>query len=477
MKVPGLGPKKAAVLFETLGIESVEQLRAACEEQKIRELKGFGEKTEQSILASLAVVEQASERVLWAVAETWVERLLAHMKTCDEIQKIAAAGSFRRGRDTVGDLDLLVVCSDGDEAMDRLGEFDSVQTVIGRGDTKMSVRLAEGLQIDLRVVPEESFGAALLYFTGSKEHNVELRGTAKRLGLKINEYGVFRDEQYIAGREEADVYAAVDLPWIPPELREARREFQWAADGCLPQLIEISDLRGDLHMHTRATDGRNTIEEMAEGAKRRGLKYIAITDHSQRVAMANGLTPDRARQQWDEVDRINDSLKGIHVLKGIECDILEKGGMDLPDDVLARADWVVASVHYGQNQTREEITRRIVGAIENPHVSCIAHPTGRLLLRRKSYEVDLEAVYKAAREHGKFLELNANPKRLDLDDVACAAAKEHGVGIVISSDAHHVDGLDVLRYGVVQARRAGLTKLDVVNTLTWSQIKKRLGKT
>jgi DNA polymerase (family 10) len=382
-------------------------------------------------------------------------------------------------------LDVLVDAKDADAVMDHLAKFEEVAGIIGRGDTKLSIRLARGLQIDLRVVPTRSFGAALQYFTGSKDHNVILRGMAKDRGLKINEYGVFRvtekskdeeDEEgeYVAGKKECDVYAAIDLPCFPPELREARQEFQWAAAGKLPKLIEPADLQGDLHTHTSATDGKATLAEMAAAAQARGFKYIAITDHSKRVSMANGLDGARLRKQWKEIDRLNREFRGFLVLKGVECDILEKGGMDLPDDVLAEADWVVASVHYGQNQPREQITERILGALANPHVSAIAHPTGRLINRREPYAVDLDQVFAAAARHGKLLELNANPARLDLDDVQCAAAKRHDIPIVISSDAHSTGGLDVLRYGVLQARRGGLTAADVANTRPWADVRKLL---
>lgn len=474
MRVPGLGPKRAAILHKELKVATLEDLRAACRQHKVRDLKGFGEKTEQQILAGLEVAAQLEDRMLWADADRYARAILAHLRACKPVRQAEAAGSYRRGRETIGDLDLLVVSTDAEKVMDHLAGFDTVAEVLLRGPTKMSVRLRNQLQVDLRVVAAESFGAALQYFTGSKAHNVELRGRAKARGLKINEYGVFRGDKYVCGRTEEEVYAALDLPWIPPELREARQEFDWAEAGKLPKLIELEDLRGDLHMHTTATDGRNTLEEMVEAARQRGLDYIAITDHSKRVSMANGLDATRLRQQWRQIDKLNARRPGITVLKGVEVDILERGGLDLDDEVLAEADYVVASLHYGQNQPREQITRRIVQALENPHVDAIGHPTGRLINRRKGYDVDLEAVFQAARQHGKLLELNATPDRLDLDDVACAAARQHGIPIVISTDAHSTDGLEALRYGVVQARRGGLTADDVANTRPWAKFKKLL---
>jgi len=428
----------------------------------------------------------------------FAQALLAHLKPCPSVKQIELAGSYRRGRETIGDLDIVAESTDPNEVMDRLGEFAQVATVLGRGDTKMSVRLSNDLQVDLRIVPQQAFGAALVYFTGSKQHNIVLRGRAKDRGLRINEYGVFRvpkgaksaddDEEkeakagpptnleYIAGRTEADVYATLDLPWFPPELREARWEFDWAAEGKLPKLIEAADIQGDLHMHTTESDGKASLEEMAAAARQRGLKYIAITDHSKRTSMANGLDATRLRRQWEQIDRYNETQKGFVVLKGVEVDILERGGLDLDDQVLSEADWVVASVHYGQNQPAEQITRRIVDALANPNVAAIAHPTGRIINRRKPYEVDLEAVYEAAKKHGKLLELNANPARLDLNDIHCAAARRHGIPIVISTDAHSTLGLDVLRFGILQARRAGLTKADVANTQSWAKVKKLLAQ-
>ncbi|MGO8747625.1 MAG: DNA polymerase/3'-5' exonuclease PolX [Thermoguttaceae bacterium] len=474
LRVPGLGPKRASTIYRELGVSSLEQLREACESHRIRELKGFGEKTEQSILSGLEIAAQAEQRMYWADADQIAQSLRGHLGRCKAVREMEIAGSFRRGKETIGDLDILAVANDAAEVMDCLATYPSLATVLARGDTKMSVRLRSGLQVDLRTVPAESFGAALQYFTGSKAHNVVLRGKAKGLGLKINEYGVFRGEAQIAGRTEEDVYAAVGLPWIPPELREARQEFDWAEAGKLPHLVELGDIQGDLHMHTDWSDGVESVEEMIQAAQERGRKYIAITDHSKRNNIANGLDGERLLRQWDEIDRLRKRIRGITVLKGVEVDILEAGGLDLPDEVLAQADWVVASVHFGQKQTRERITRRILDAIENPYVSVIAHPTGRLLNQRPAYDVDLDAVFKAARDHGKLMELNAHPARLDLDDVGCAAAKNYGIPIVISTDAHNKAGMDAMRYGILQGRRGGLTAADVANTRPWPKVKKLL---
>ncbi|MCA9260887.1 MAG: DNA polymerase/3'-5' exonuclease PolX [Planctomycetales bacterium] len=474
LRVPGLGPKKAAAIYRELGVENLDQLRQACEQQQIRNLKGFGAKTEETILKGLDIAAQADQRTRWVEADAVVQELDAALRLAPGIARMEWAGSYRRGRETIGDLDVLVDTSDGAAVMDCLQNYSQTADVLVRGPTKMSVRLASGLQVDLRVAPAESFGAALQYFTGSKDHNVRVRGLAKQLGLKVNEWGVFKvgtneDEgEYFAGRTEDEVYAALGLPCFPPEIREAREEFRWAEQGTLPKLVTLADIRGDLHMHTTASDGKATLDEMVAAARARGLQYIAITDHSQRVSMARGLNADRLRAQWEEIDELRQRVADVQVLKGIECDILEKGGMDLPDDVLAEADWVIASVHYGQNQPREQITQRIVDALANPHVDIVAHPTGRLINRREAYEVDIDAVIEAAAAHGKMLELNANPARLDLNDVHCAAAKRRGVPIVISTDAHSASGLDVMRHGVQQARRGGLAATDVANTLSWS---------
>jgi DNA polymerase (family X) len=480
VRVPGLGAKKASRLHTELGIDSLDALRAACEAGSVAKLKGFGAKTQQMILDGLQIAQAAGERVYWAEADGLAESIRNHMAGCNAVMRLEIAGSYRRGRETVGDLDVLVVASDRQATMDHFESYPERSQTIARGEEKkISIRIGKAFQVDMRLVEDEQFGAALQYFTGSKEHNVRLRRMAQAKGLKINEYGVFReaDDVRLGGQSEEEVYAAVGLPLIPPELREDRSEFEWAEQDCLPDLITVDAMLGDLHMHTSASDGMATIREMADAAIARGLQYIAITDHSKRVSMAHGLDTQRLLDQWRMIDEINSEYIGrLAILKGIECDILEKGGMDLPDDCLAQADWVLASVHYGQRQSRQQITDRILGAIDNPNVDCIAHPTGRLINRRDPYEVDLDAVMKAAAQHGAFLELNANPARLDLNDTHASAAKRLGIPIVINTDAHSTEGLNVMRFGIKQARRAGLTAKDVLNTLPVDQFLARLRK-
>lgn len=478
MQVPGVGAKKAMKMFQELGVSDLVSLRAACESGLVASLKGFGQKTQQSILQNMQIAEKAAQRLMIDQADYLVERLRKHMQECTSVQQLDFAGSYRRGKETIGDLDLLVISRDVNSVMDHFAAFPLIQEIIQRGDTKMSVRVTDSFQVDLRVVAEESWGAALQYFTGSKEHNVRIRGMAKAKGMKINEYGVFdaSDEtKVLAGSNERDIYALVGMPWVPPEMREDRGEFDPAVQIRFDSLIQLSDIKGDLHMHTTATDGENSIEEMAAAARARGLEYIAITDHSKRVSMARGLDEKRLLAQWAEIDAINHRSDGLFlILKGIECDILEDGRMDLSEDCLAQADWVTASIHYGQKQTREQITHRIVGAIENRHVDAISHPTGRLISRRDAYEVDLVAVITSAKVHGKFLELNANPSRLDLNDVNTISAIAAGVTIAINTDAHSIANLDLMKYGIKQARRAGVVPNQVLNTLTLSELKKRL---
>ena len=469
--VPGLGPKRAQTLHQRLNIGSLDSLRQAAEKHRIRKLRGFGAKTEEKILQALQGREETGRRVLLAEAQVFADAVVRHLKQAPGVGQVEVAGSFRRRKETVGDLDLLVTCRRAGPVMDHLADYEAVAEVLARGQTKMSVRLRNGLQMDLRVVPEASYGAALQYFTGSKEHSIQLRRRALKRGLKVNEYDIFRGKKRVAGGTEEEVYEAVGLPWIPPELREARGEIEQALEGRLPRLLELEDLRGDLHMHTTATDGRAALEEMVQGAKKRGYAYIAITDHSRRVTMAKGLDAKRLRQHWKAIDKLAGRVKGITLLKGVELDILEDGRLDLLDDVLAEADWVVASIHYGQDQPREKITRRLLNAIKCPHVHAIGHPTGRLIGKRKGYDVDLGVVFRAAADYGCLLELNSQPDRLDLDDTALMAAKERGVGIVVNTDAQSVEELEL---GVYQARRAGLEARDMANTRTLAQLRKLL---
>ncbi|MCR9291837.1 MAG: DNA polymerase/3'-5' exonuclease PolX [bacterium] len=480
-RIPGLGAKKAMALQKELKLETLEDLRQACVDQRVRALKGFAAKTEQLILDGIAIAEAASQRLRIDEAERLVERLDLHLKECQAIDQLEFAGSFRRGKETVGDIDILVVSQDHQQVMDRLAEFPGLLNVIARGETKMSVRVDDHFQVDLRVVPAESFGAALQYFTGSKEHNVAVRGLARKLGMTVNEYGVAKlddGQEYIAGATEESVYEALGLRWISPELREGRKELEWAASAeGFPELLSLEDIVADLHMHTTASDGSQSLEQMVQAARELGRTHIAITDHSKRVSMANGLDEARLLDQWKQIDAFNTRQKdGFRVLKGVECDILESGPLDISDEVLAEADWVVASVHYGQKQSRQAITDRIVGALANPNVHTIGHPTGRLIGSRPPYEVDMAAVFQAAAEYGKTLELNANPRRLDLCEEHLMQAVAHGIPITINSDAHSTDGMLVMRYGIIQARRAGLLTKQVVNCWPLEDLLKWLEK-
>lgn len=476
LRIPGLGPKKVIVLLKELEIKTLADLQAAAEQGRIAVLKGFGKKTEKTILEGLKLLEQTGQRVLLSAAKAASDAIVAELAKVPGVSQVIAAGSCRRRKETCGDLDILAVAEDSAAIMDKLAKQQSVQKVLARGETKQSVVLAGGLQLDLRVVPEESYGAALVYFTGSKEHNIVLRRMAQDRGLKLNEWGIFRGEKSVAGRTEEDVYAAVDLPWIPPELRENRGEFELAEHGKLPKLLELKDIQGDLHMHTTASDGTASILEMAEAAKARGLKYIAITDHSKRVSMAHGLDAERLRAHWKEIRKVRDQIKGIEILCGIECDILEDATMDLDDDVLSEADWVIAVLHYGLKQPREQIQKRLLNAIRNPNVDIIGHPSGRMIGQRPGADVHYPEIFKAAADHGVMMEINANPNRLDLDDVQAAAAKDRGIPIVINTDSHATNGFDILEFGVYQARRAGLTKTDVANTRPLKEFRKLIDR-
>lgn len=474
MQVPGLGAKKAMKLHQELGVMDLESLKQVCLDGKVAKLKGFGEKTQQSILENIEIVAQAAVRMRRDEADALTAKLQEHFSNFPAIQKMEFAGSYRRGKETIGDLDILVVSNSPEQVMDRFGQYPELTELLARGDTKMSIRISGSFQVDLRVVDPSCWGAALQYFTGSKEHNVYVRSLAKSLGLKISEYGVFREldqNQPIAGHDEASLYEAIGLPWIPPELRENRFEFQKDFAQRLHDLIELSDIRGDLHMHTLYTDGSHSVEQMAQAAIDRGLQYIAITDHSKRVSVARGLDEPKVLEQWAHIDRIGKQFQDrLLLLKGIECDILEDGSLDLSDQCLAQADWVTASVHFGFKQSKQQITDRILGAIAHRSVHSISHPSGRLLSRRVAYDYDLTAVIQAAKEHDKCLEINANPHRLDLNDLQAAAAAQAGVTLVINTDAHSIDNLDLMRHGVQVARRAGIIKNQVLNTKTSMQL-------
>lgn len=476
LDIPGLGPKKVATLHKELNVNTLNDLKAAAENGLVAGLKGFGKKTEQSILENIDSVAEAGRRFQIDKAKAAADIIVASLKELDGVSEVETAGSVRRRKESAGDLDVLAIADDSAAVMDHLANHSSVAKVLSRGETKQRVKLHIGIELDLRVVPPASYGAALMYFTGSKEHNIVMRRRAQERGLKLNEYGLTdeKSDKTVAGKTEQEVYKKLDLPWIPPELREDRGEFALAEAGELPKLIEVKDVQGDLHMHTTATDGKNTIREMAEAARERGLKYIAITDHSKRVTMAGGLDAKRLREHWKRIDTVNEEVEGIQVLKGIECDILEDATMDLPDDVLGEADWVLAVLHYGLTQPQDQIMKRLLTAIENPHVHCIGHPTGRIVLRRPAAAIDFDTFLAATKEHGKLLEINASPKRLDLDDVRARAAKEHGIPIVINTDSHNTHGFEKLEFGIYQARRAGLTKQDVANTKSWSALKKLL---
>ncbi|GAB4272101.1 MAG: DNA polymerase/3'-5' exonuclease PolX [Deferrisomatales bacterium] len=476
LRLPGLGPKRVGALYRELGVRDLDGLRRAAEAGRIRALAGFGEKTERLILEALDALSAAAQRVPLAQAERVAEGLRDRLLGLPSPPTVEVAGSYRRRRDTVGDLDLLATCPPerAGEVMERFVTYGEVARVAARGTTRSTILLRSGLQVDLRVVEQESYGAALHYFTGSQAHNIAVRRLGQQRGLKINEYGVFRGDRRVGGRTEEEVYAAVGLPFIPPELREDRGEIEAAQAGRLPRLLTREDLLGDLHVHTRDTDGLASLEEMVEAAQARGYRYLAITNHSRRVAVARGYDAKRLLREGERIDRLNGRLRGFRVLKSIEVDILEDGSLDLPDEVLAQLDLTVCSVHYGSNLPRERQTERILRAMDSPYFHILAHPTGRLLGRRPPYEVDLERLLRAARERGCFVELNAHPERLDLDDRWCRRAKELGVKVAVSTDAHSVGDLDLIRFGVDQARRGWLEPDDVLNTRPWEAVRRLL---
>ncbi len=474
MTVQSLGPKRVKVLHRELGINNLDELRDAAEKGKIRDLEGFGEKTEQNILQGLKWKETQGKRIKLFDAERQAEPLVAYLKKSRGVSEIIVAGSFRRRQETVGDLDILVTADKDADLMERLVEYEGIRDVVSRGGTRSTVVLRSGLQVDIRLVPQVSYGAALHYFTGSKSHNISVRKLGIRKGYKINEYGVFQGENRVAGKTEKEVYQQVGLAYIEPELREDRGEVETAQQDKLPQLVRRENLRGDLHSHTRASDGRSSLEDMVQAARERGYEYLAITEHSKRVSVANGLDPERLKKQMKQIDALNEKIEDITLLKGIEVDILKDGSLDLPDDVLGKLDLTVCSVHYYRNLSRRKQTDRIVRAMSNPHFNILAHPTGRLINEREAYDVDLEEVMQAAADLGCFLELNSHPDRLDLSDRYCRMARDMRVKVAISTDAHSAEELDLIRFGVDQARRGWLEADDVLNNRSLNQLKKLL---
>jgi DNA polymerase (family X) len=468
LKIQGLGPKSIALIFEHYRISTIDELERLCHEQKLRELPRMGAKLEEKVLRSIAQYRQRSGRYLLSYAEGMAAEIIADLRQVPGVEDVTPAGSLRRGRETVGDLDLLVTGPQPAAALDRFIANPRVEEVLGRGENKASARVGrEGLQVDVRALSRESFGAAMQYFTGSKDHNVAIRTRAVRMGLKLSEYGLFRGEETapIAAATEESIYEALGLAWIPPELRENSGEIEAAAEGRLPRLVELGDIRGDLHMHTTETDGRATLEEMAQAARERGYEYIAITDHSKALAMANGLDERRAVAFARQVREINRDGLGIRVFSGLECDILKDGALDLADDALAELDLVIASVHSHMNLEAAEMTDRLLRALACRHVRVLGHPTGRLLLEREPFSFDFDRVAAEAARRGVWLEINASPERLDLSGPLIRAAKAKGARFTVSTDAHHPAHLAGMRYGVLTARRGWLEAGDILNTL------------
>ncbi len=474
LEIQGLGPKRVRKIYETLGISTLEELRKAAEQHRIRELEGFGEKTEKLILEELDRIGKTEKRYKLSTADEIAQALVKYLRKAKGVKEVVVAGSYRRRKETVGDLDILVTHVKNSNIMDHFVGYEDVRKVISKGDTRSSVILKSEIQVDLRSVAPESYGAALHYFTGSKAHNIEIRKLGQSRGLKINEYGVFRGNERIAGRTEEEVFQKVGLPYIEPELRENRGEIEAAKANKLPKLVTLEDIKGDLHSHTNATDGRLSMEEIAKGAIEMGYEYLAITDHSKHVSVAGGLDAKGVLEQVKEIEKLNSKLNGLVLLKGIEVDILEDGSLDLPDEVLKELDIVVCSVHYKFNLSREKQTERIIRAMDNPYFNILAHPTGRIINKREPYDVDMEKLLEAAKERGCFMEINANPSRLDLSDIHAKYAKEMGVKIAISTDAHSTSDFRNMRYGVWQARRGWLEKEDVLNTRSLEELKKLL---
>lgn len=476
LDVPGIGPKHAKLFFEKLGIKSIADLERAIKEGGLKGLEGIKEKTIENISKGIGIVKRGKERMTIAQASEIADEFVAGLKKVAGVKKVAAAGSLRRWKDTVGDIDILVVSRDPQKVMDVFTKFEPVKDVLAKGETKSAIRTKDDVQVDCRVVEDRSYGAALVYFTGSKDFNIKLRKLAIKKGLKVSEYGVFRQDKYLCGRTEEEVFKQLGLSYIEPELREDTGEIELALTGKLPKLIELKDIKGDLHAHSKWSDGGSSIEEMAQEAKRLGYSYLAMTDHSQSLKIARGLSIESLKKKKAEIDGINRKLKDFKVLFGTEVDIDSSGKIDYKDDVLKQFDIVVAAVHIGFKQSGKQLTNRVVKACKNKYVQIIAHPTARLWGVRQPYDIDLDEVFKAAKDTGTALEINAFPQRLDLNDTNCRLAKEAKVKIVINTDSHQAEQLKSMRYGVAVARRGWLSKEDVLNCLSLDKLLKTLKK-
>jgi len=474
MRIPGVGPRKAVLVHDALSVNSLGDLKKACEEHRVRELEGFGEKTERKILKGIGTVASTAGRILYKEAAEHLSSLKEHLDSLPQLDRWEVAGSFRRGKETIGDLDILVHAGDRKEATEAILEHGAVKEVISKGKERVSVRLAGGLQVDFRFFEPPSFGSALMYFTGSKAHNINIRRIARDKHWKLNEYGLFSGEQRLAGKTEKAVYKRLDMMWLPPELREDRGEVEQSLAGRVPPLIEFDDVRGDLQCHTTASDGTNSIKEMAEEASRCGFDFLAITDHSKRVTMAKGLDDDAARKHADAIREIDSSMERFWLLAGIEVDILKSGELDLKERTLDTMDWVVASIHYDRNMSRKDMTDRIVAAVTSGVVHCLGHPLGRLIGKRDPIAVDLDKIIEVCIEHNVRLEINAQPDRLDLPDYHVQHAREAGAKFTLGTDAHSTDGFRFMPFAVNVARRGWLGKDDVLNTKTITQLRKEL---
>jgi len=472
MDIPGMGPKTLSMIHKEKGISSLSQLEKAVEDGSLIGLPGIGEKKVENIKRGIQLLKQSKGRMNLGIAFPLAKRIVESLREKTGFKKIEWAGSLRRMRENIGDIDILATGPDKEKIVYTFTHLPEVKEVLASGETKASVIVEGGGQIDLRVVEEDSYGAALQYFTGSKGHNIHLRGIAKTKGIKINEYGVFKGEKKIGGKEEKDVYQALGMDWIEPELREDRGEIEASQEGHLPKLVQEHEIKGDLHVHSKWSDGTSPIEEIAKAAQKKGYQYVAISDHSKSLKIAHGLDESRLIKQIEEIDHINEKLKGIQILKGIEVDILTDGKLDLSDKVLEKLDLVVAAIHSGFKQEKERMTKRIIRALENPFVHILAHPSGRLLGARHPYEVEIDELMEAAKRYGKALEINAYFERLDLDDIHCHKAKEMGIKLAIGTDAHHLDQMWMVSLGVAVARRGWLETPDLLNTLSLRDILK-----